>query len=224
MYLLNQNFSSLSRTTALFTVVIGAPSAAERADDFQVFCFLLPFCDAFSHQSLLLTPLLWLIFLTGCMLFPTGPVLCHPHFSYHLKTSCPSHWDEVCATVAPPAATSWALRQAFAPFFCIAVADLCPATWSSCQQWSAALLYPTPGFPPAAGAVIPLFWAFKATAVGSGHGPILSQGCLCRASGNQHDKLLVERSDFPLSPVHLRVQRPSKLCGGCWMAGKAHAS
>lgn len=145
--------------------------------------------------------------------------------TFHITWKHPaqSHWDEVCATVAP-LATSWALRQAFAPFFCIAVADLCPATWSSCQQWSAALLYPTPGFPPAAGAVIPLFWAFKATAVGSGHGPILSQGCLCRASGNQHDKLLVERSDFPLSPVHLRVLRPSKLCGGCWMAGKAHAS
>lgn len=56
---------------------------------FRFYPFLLPFCDAFSHQTSLPSPLLWLTFLTAYMLFPTSPFLSHPYSSYHPKTSCP---------------------------------------------------------------------------------------------------------------------------------------
>lgn len=154
------------------------------------------------------------------------PALFSPILSLRITWRHPAQSHRGLRTPSP---TRWALGQASLPFLNWS-GGICahPSTQSSCQQWSPALSCPLPPFLLELLELLSLLSppprTFRATAVWSGHGPILSQGCLCRASGsNWPDTLLVEKSDFPfqlfstdreLSPVHLRVRWPSKLRAG----------
>lgn len=95
--------------------------------------FLLPVCDGFSHQSSLTTPLLWLTFLTGYMLFPTSLLVIHPYASYHPKTSWPkpSRWGLHKLQLSALLAELWDRLRC--PFWTHG-GKLYPATRSSCQQ------------------------------------------------------------------------------------------
>lgn len=191
---------------------------------FRFYLSCLHFCDVFPLQSFLAIPLHWLTFLTGYILFPTSPFLSHP-IPAHLKVSAQSHQDEDHASCS---LGSWALGQAsFSALFELG-GESVPNHPEQLPAATHSPFMPPPSyFAAAARALIPPFFlppqAFRATAVWSGHGPLS-----LRATGNQHEKTLVERSDFPshsfstnreLCPVHLRAQWTHQ---GCWGAGKAH--